>query len=1012
MSAMRSGPSSQQLLSHLEALLTQAAEPSRQEVEAAHSQASAAIRKVNERLTQAHQLISSGRRAEAIEIAEGPPHVLDEIAILDSQMIRDWEHYSGQFGLPRFAPLRGDLASLLNGAYTSEHQLKNLLRRHRTLSIGRANLKQRIATLSDLVAADPSSSQWTKSLRECQQARLTQIANRASSAIKIGDLRCLRQLMTELRTTKWVAQIPKSLVDSISGAIARLQSQESTTEAIAIAEHAQDAYSCGDQARLGPLIRRYREIQRFVDEPSAGQVITALKSIIAWFDDDQEQQRVAEAQSKALAGIGQISDRSDAVEIRQVMEGIATTGAAVPTELRDAYVQKVQADASAKRLKAMLIAGGVAAVMLVTVTAAAITYRSYQNEAAMKELATAIENNLKSGDLEISGRLIASSPLSDPRFAPLRKLLDERKMIERERAKAFEAEAEKIAVDLAEAKQVDEFDRLKFRLNDLIDRVKTDSETDSVTRLSKASSAARQARLDARVAEATEANQTVRRELKLLVPVQSDRPTLAKWNQHLMSFRTDRWLSDKSELTSELSATIDLVADQYDIIRERATVENQLAKITDSVGDWDAWNALADDVENADPAIAGKLTLLAESIDDESELWEGIDEWNAIVADWKVDELLTATPTSALAAKKAVALINRAGLTDLPAAVDFMAAAEVATPVADRTARTLELLVAHLKSAKMSGIGAVKLVATETASPRWHYFPVDRSGSAGESIRVSGESLRIQSYVDLTTVKTESSLVPFESVKLPLDFAAKRDQYLSGTQSLFAPHVSLCRDLGRTLTPLPEDPLSWDRAFVTAYRDVMAARSIDPLVQFFLAGAVLDIGAQGSWLLTHAYQPHRDLIANSGVSTEVDWIAPGNREAEATRRQATETLAKLQQLSPINPKQKLADMRVSLSIGTRYVPIGWIDQHDGRWIVRVRPEVREHGILLVRRPGGGNDSAGAAIVTPIGRLADGKAILDADSLPAALRIGRPAWLAIDSDSEENDSDVQKQDEPK
>ena len=51
---------SRQLLNELESLLTQPIEPTRSEVEAAHGAATQAIRNVNERLANVHQLIAAG----------------------------------------------------------------------------------------------------------------------------------------------------------------------------------------------------------------------------------------------------------------------------------------------------------------------------------------------------------------------------------------------------------------------------------------------------------------------------------------------------------------------------------------------------------------------------------------------------------------------------------------------------------------------------------------------------------------------------------------------------------------------------------------------------------------------------------------------------------------------------------------------------------------------------------------------------------------------------------------
>lgn len=996
MSAVRSAPNSQQLLAHLESLLTQTAEPTRAEVEAAHGQASAAIRRVNERLTQAHQLISSGRRAEAIEIAEGPPHVLDEIASLDSQMLRDWEHYTGQFGLPRFAPLRSDLASMLNGAYTAENQLDHLLRRHRTLSIGRANLKQRIATLAQLSAADPSSDAWTQSMGQCQRIRLEQLAARAREATKLEDLRCLNQLFSELRGTRWVIPVPKPLVEQISGAIAGLRSRESTTEAIAIADHLRDAYSAGDMTRIGPLVRRYRDIESYVD-PVAVDGHDDLVAIIGWHDQQIASQQIAARQTAALQTADTISDASDAGAIREVIETIATTGASVPTELRDAYSQKVQAAANAKKLKTMVIAGGVAATLLIAASIAGLVYRSIRHEAAMKKAAAAIDDSLITGNLSLAGELLATAPMSDDRFAEYRVRLDQMRLTEKVRADKFALDADALADGMTGAKGVDEFEKVAIKLNALIDRVETDAEAARATELTNELTTLREDRAASVIAAATEANARIRAELKMLVPDRNARGRLSGWNQELQVFRTDRWLRDQSDLLSALQATSDAVADQYDMIRQRAEIERSLEKITASVGDWDAWQGLADGAEDQDSSVTGKFLSLASVIEDERDLWNDFQTWNDIAERFTVEQLLSADPQTAADAARAVAAINRAGLADLPAAADFLAAAAVATPVAMRTRRTVDLLVAHLKSAKMSSVGAIKVAATPTTIPQWHYFAVDASGSGGDSLLSTGDSVRVQSYRDLAMIEMQSSLIPIDAVALPVDFAARREAYVSGQTPIFAPHVPLARSLLKKLEPLPTSPASWDRAFVESLGEVLAADSIDPLVQYFLATALLDIGSQGSWPLAIAYGPHRDAIRDGEVTTEVDWIAPGNAEAARTRTMATAMLGRLETITRINPKQTLTDMRESLNFAATYRAIGWIDQTAGRWIVRTSDDAPPvDGDLVVRYPR--SDGSGAVTRT-VGRWSEGVAMVDDDLRSETLRVGRPVWLAMENVSQ-------------
>ncbi|WP_222435768.1 hypothetical protein [Rubripirellula tenax] len=1000
---MRNGPNSLQLLSHLEALLTQTAEPTRAEVEAAHTQASSAIRRVNERLTQAHQLIAGGRRAEAIEIAEGPPHVLDEIASLDSAIIRDWEHYTGQFGLPRFVPLRTDLASLLNGAYTAENQLEHLLRRHRTLSIGRANLRQRIATLSQLAAADPSSLQWTKSLGECQAIRIEQLVARASVATRAADLRCLNQLMSELQGTRWVMPVPKSLVDTVTGAIGKLQNRDSTTEAVVIAEHLQDAYASGDATRIGPLVRRFREIEKHVDAASVGDAMGPMMSVVQWHENDLAQQKVAAAQEQALSKVNHLSDQSEAGEIREVMEKIAATGADVPEDVRSVYVEKVKSDAKAKRTRAMLISGAAAAAMLVTVTVAAMIYRSLRAEAAVKLQVDAAEDALKKGDLKDLAQILRNAPVSDDRFAPLRQRLDELELVERTRAAAFTSDVESLRAQFATSDDVSEFDRLRTQVGDVADRAKTADEESVAAKLVEDLATSRTNRLDAVIAAARTMNARILGELKSFAPDSNANRKLRDWNIELQTALSDRWVRSESQLVSELSITSNQVADQRDLVAQRSTVEKSIERITDSVGDWKAWAALGNAADRMDPAVTGKFLSLARVVDEERSLWEGLDQWNRIASQWKLGQLLDANVESAAEVKKAAYAIKNAGLSDLPAAQKFLAAAEVATPMVARNRRTLDILLAQLKSAKMNNIGAIRLKAQSDQYAVWYYFKVAANGTAADSVSESSTGLlRIDALTDLALTRERADSVSASKIALPSDFASNREAYLTGEKPMWAPHVPIAHAITGQLETLPDNPDRWDSVFGNAYRDVMAATSVDPIVRYYLATGLLQIGAKGSWRLATIFADHLQIIEQEAISREVNWIAPADSEATTTRDFAATSLEKLAQLPLTNPSSTVSAMQSSLDFSINYVPYGWIDQASGRWIVRSPDRITSSGRsgkLLVRMPratSARTEDASESEMVTIGSVREGTVILN-DSIPdAAFRVGRPAWLAVES----------------
>ncbi len=986
---------SRQVLAELESLLTQPTEPTNAEVIDAHGRATAAIRAINERLANAHQLIAAGRRGEAIEIAEGPPHVLDEIALLDSQLIRDWEHWADQFGLPRFMPLRNDLAALLNSAYTTENQLEHLLRRHRLLAIGRANLRQRILVLQQLAAADPTNPQWNKALPEYQQLRLEQLAQRAAQGRQCEDLRGLQEVMAELRQTHWMIPVSKSQIDSIQREIDRLQMHESTSEAVALGEHIRDAFAGGDLARLQPLIDRWRSIESRVDPSALADVIPQVQSVIDWYDEELQQHQVAEVQSQALQKIRTIKKDTRSEDIHSVIQSIAATGAEVPSELHDTYLNRIDEEKRVKRLKAGFVAGAIALALIIITTLAAFTYLRYQREADVTRLLELIPDQIDRGDLIVAQQLLDSAPHDDERFFDLREKLSEKQLVEKIRTDDFQSGVEQLRQAMAEAKEATDFESLLSRVSRFAPSAQRADELLIADALKAEVQTLRDQRKKEIVDEARQLNEMVRAGLKTLASNDQARDTTTQWIQQLGAHRTDRWLREERELLMKLEATSNAVADRrdqiLDEIRAQNDVDKLVQKITDRVGEWDAWESLVADGARIDAPAAATFQEIGECIDEERAGWLAIQQWNELAAKWSISQIASATSARAERIKSDLSLLTTAGLGDLPAANAFIDVCQLAVPTADRQA-ALEQILAQLRSPKMSGMGAVQVAATKTADARWYYFD-----PAESSLTVRGENLRITYFTDIDMTQTETSEFASDDVRIPSDFAERSGDYLDGTRPLLAPHVSLCNDAMERLERLQLDSTQWDRSFKESYDAIVQAKQLDSLVQLFLVNGLLSLGSRGSWRLATAYADHLQLIRESNVRTDVNWVQPTDADAAAARKQASDLLERLQVTRPVNPSPQLQKL-LARAIDTEYIPVGWLDQSAGRWIVRTKAGGSHSGPLYVRYK-----DAGAMKTIRVGTLAGREASLEAAVSPSAMRLGRPVWVGkgVSNGSETN-----------
>jgi len=564
--------SSRQILAQLNALLTQAAEPTHDQMKAAHEAAERAIRNINARLSSAHQLIVAGRRAEAIELAQTPPDVVEEVAVWDSSLIRDWNYWSSHFRLPTLTPLRSDLATTLSSAYTIERQLEHLLKRHRLLAIGRGNLQQRIAVLSQLAAADPSNPQWNRALAQYQRKRLEQLAERAAQGQKLGDLGCLQQVVDEVRETRWLTPSAKTQLDTLQRQIARFRDQHATLEAIALSEHIHDAFAARDSVRLAPLLAYWAKIEPLVDAAAVADELPHVQAAIEWLEQNTE------VHSTVVTSDG-TADHAVAVPVSGTP--VETAAASVdasqeqPAQLRKAYARRAAQEQRSRSWKGGLITAVIVTVVLGVAIWLRSNYLAYRRDATLTKMLGTIDQKLTVGELAAADQLLSEAPADDERFADVRSRLQEQQQAADRRAAQFQADVAATETAIDEATRLDTFDSLSRGISELARRANSDAEEEAAGKLSRQLRAARDARKQVVMEEARQLIVKIRDGLESLEPDANARSVLAQWNLQLLRTRTDRWIGEESALLAELEATSEAVADRREAIRAMAKDRNE-----------------------------------------------------------------------------------------------------------------------------------------------------------------------------------------------------------------------------------------------------------------------------------------------------------------------------------------------------------------------------------------------------------------------------------------------------
>ncbi len=112
-----------------------------------------------------------------------------------------------------------------------------------------------------------------------------------------------------------------------------------------------------------------------------------------------------------------------------------------------------------------------------------------------------------------------------------------------------------------------------------------------------------------------------------------------------------------------------------------------------------------------------------------------------------------------------------------------------------------------------------------------------------------------------------------------------------------------------------------------AYGQLLHLKQVDPIVQLFLATALLEVGSRGSWKFATAYGGHLQLIQDANASTNVNWINPTDENAAQCARKRSPLLDQLREMGMVNPAPQLAKMKQSLTINTEV---------RARWLVGPR----------------------------------------------------------------------------
>lgn len=334
----------------------------------------AACREVNDRLAESDRLLALSQRSEALRLVHLEPDALDQYRELAFRGADRWAEVTQAAGLDDAPRLDAEAADRLTAAVAAEKAVADTLRQHRTLALARAPLRQRLAVLRRLTAAEPANHGWREDQRLYELGRLEEMRKDLADPVRRADWAVVRELHDDLQADGWVAPKPAELVDAVRKRAAALRRQEGARLMAALGPKLDAARAAAEAAAASgaPTARPAAELDRLVAEGRA----VAIDYKLAVTDPGVESVRLADEwlaaraeDAEYQAQVGQLRDAlADGLDWYYVQEHYRVVmgyGRPIPLDVADAFADKV-------RTRRLIFWAGVAGGVGVGLVAAAV----------------------------------------------------------------------------------------------------------------------------------------------------------------------------------------------------------------------------------------------------------------------------------------------------------------------------------------------------------------------------------------------------------------------------------------------------------------------------------------------------------------------------------------------------------------------------------------------------------------------------------------------------------------
>jgi hypothetical protein len=860
---------------------------------------------INTRLRRCGDFLKQGLRAEAIQLADAEPNLLDSYATVDFPERAEWDAIVSMYQLPAAEPLLSDVAQDLNEAYSLQQPLEKLLDRHRLLALCRAPLSQRLAVVRKLAVADPGSRFWEEDIRDFEEARCNELEGEARAASAAGDEAALASLLGEISSAEWRQRPSASVVNSVKKLALQV-----------LADQLQAAYVHRNLDR-GRMLRD--QWNGLVPRSSAGangvsgNVAPALK----WLAAEDSKSQALQTQYAKLENLEQLLAEPDAslAELEQARRELLQSRHDLPEALANRLGGRIrllrqEAVSGRRRTLAAVVGGSVLAVALFAFFVWANLRQSAANRIANSTEQLITQGNLRQARelldsnpwmstmeqyLTVHGKLVEAEKHEQTRVDTLKAAIDRaQSAASAQEAELAIAEADRLAISIDERRMVEdvkgrwsrmakdtaqnEDNRFQQQLSDLTDLL------DRLERLRESATPDPSFKdlLQSAEAKCRDLRQTSAHVKPALVPhVDAAEARLAR-------------LQKAAASSGKRAAFMERLMAESAAISEAADPEARIRQFCQSLREFG-------DTFPSDPSTS----QFAEAAN-ELDLWRGIMRWQQLARQWKT--LLPRTVTEARARAAACNAWLREHAATPPALLmrEYLAfSSSVIAREQDSSGDEKEGLRQKLLGL-FSGplVEDVEMFVTQ-AGERYYV--------RGKYVWAEGKPIRY-----LAGLRGEQKSMTIK----PAD--------VNVAESHESPQSALRRKVRDTLahTTLA----NWDHALREIAEGLRTDHDLDPFLRYYILLRVLEFAKEGNSIAAGELEPVIKELQGFQVKLAARWMDPKDDEAQTARKTAQRALNSVKPLQGPFDRADERGREFGNQLFEQMVPVGCLvaDAH-GRW---------------------------------------------------------------------------------